>query len=105
MDGSRRGCGMSVPKGVGGRGQVRGPRAGSGGPQGPGRQGAREDLGGAAPVLRGCGENGAAGAPEQLRAPPRGLLPAAAAPRLLPDALRRDPGTNRHRSCRVAPAG
>lgn len=31
-------------------------------------------------------------APEQLRAPPHELLPAAAAPRLLPDALRREPG-------------
>lgn len=96
---------MSVRKGVGGCGQVPGPRAENWGPQGPERQGARADRGGAAPVLRGCGEDGEAGAPEQLRAPPRGLLPAAAAPRLLPDALRRDPGPSRRRSYRVAPAG
>lgn len=55
-----------------------------------GRQGARAGRGGAAPVLRGQrrrrrgGGGGRDPAPEQLRAPPRGLLPAALVPRLLP---------------------
>lgn len=54
---------------------------------------------------RGRGEDGAAAAPEQLRAPPRGLLPAAAAPRLLPDARRREPGAGSRGRVAAAAAG
>lgn len=61
-------------------------RSGRHGPQGPGPAGGARGAGRGRTCAAGLGGRmlGGTRAPEQLRAPPRGLLPAAAAPRLLP---------------------
>ncbi|XP_066098788.1 dysbindin domain-containing protein 1 [Saccopteryx bilineata] len=71
----------------------------------PGSDRGRARVGRGRTCAAGLTEDGVAGAPEQLRAPPRGLLPAAAAPRLLPDALRREQGAESRGRVAAAAAG